>query len=59
MLFGGAYCFGVRSWIKRFIIFHNKRDPKEMGVVGVRTTMVYTQVLNAGGLGVHSPLDKL
>jgi integrase len=25
----------------------------------VKTTMVYTHVLNRGGRGVHSPLDRL
>jgi len=24
-----------------------------------RTTMIYTHVLNRGGYGVHSPLDRL
>jgi len=28
-----------------------------LGYVDVRTTMVYTHVLNRGGLGVRSPLD--
>ena len=38
-----SYC----NWVKRFIIFH------------VRTTMVYTHVLNRGGQGVRSPVDCL
>lgn len=30
-----------------------------LGHEDVRTTMIYTHVLNRGGLGVHSPLDRL
>ena len=30
-----------------------------LGHKDVRTTMIYTHVLNRGGLGVHSPLDGL
>ena len=30
-----------------------------LGHQDVRTTMIYTHVLNRGGLGVHSPLDRL
>ncbi len=35
------------QWIKRFILFHH-----------MRTTMIYTHVLNRGGLTVRSPLDE-
>jgi hypothetical protein len=38
------YC---SNWVKRFILFH------------VRTTMVYTHVLNRGGKGVRRPADAL
>jgi len=31
--------------------------PRTRGGNRVRTTMVYTHVLNRGGLGVRSPLD--
>ena len=37
-------------WIKRFIYFHGKRHPKDLG---------YTLVRNKGGRGVKSPLDRL
>jgi site-specific recombinase XerD len=30
-----------------------------LGHRSVRTTMIYTHVLNSGGLGVRSPLDRL
>jgi len=30
-----------------------------LGHRDVKTTMIYTHVLNRGGLGVHSPLDRL
>ncbi|BDQ02653.1 phage integrase N-terminal SAM-like domain-containing protein [Ignavibacterium sp.] len=57
------------SWIKRFILFNNKRHPNEMGkdiraiqeLLGhksVRTTMVYTHVMNKFK-GVRSPLDNI
>ncbi len=63
------------DWIRRFILFHHKRHPAEMGAqqiqafvahrvshllhagCDVRTTMIYTHVLQRGGLAVRSPLD--
>ncbi|BDQ03719.1 phage integrase N-terminal SAM-like domain-containing protein [Ignavibacterium sp.] len=57
------------SWIKRFILFNNKRHFNEMGqdiktiqeLLGhksIRTTMVYTHVMNKFK-GVRSPLDSI
>ena len=70
-------------WAKRYILFHNKRHPAEMGAAeieaflthlakgenvsasiqsqalhkDVKTTMIYTHVLNQGPKAVRSPLD--
>ena len=37
------------DWVKRFILFHHKRHPKNMGAAGV----------DKGGRGILSPLDAL
>jgi integrase len=55
------------SWIRRFIVFHDKRRPADLGETiqelrghrDVSTTMIYRHVLNQGGRGVQSPLDRL
>ena len=44
---------GYLQWVRRFIFFHQKRHPRD-----VATTMIYTHVLNRGGQGVVSPLDR-
>ena len=56
-------------WIRRFLVLHNRTHPEDgydirtvqelLGHKDVETTMVCTHVLNRGGLGVHSPLDRL
>jgi site-specific recombinase XerC len=61
------------QWIRRFILFHRKRHPRDpgapeverdictiqelLGHKDVAPTIVYTHVMNKGGLGVVSPLD--
>ncbi len=29
------------SWIKRYILFHDKRDPRDMGKVGIKAFLSY------------------
>jgi hypothetical protein len=57
---------------KRFILFHDKRHPRQMGTPeieaflthlavdrkDIKTTVIYTHVLNRGPLAIHSPLDQ-
>jgi site-specific recombinase XerD len=42
-------------------LLENKYDIRTvqelLGHTNVNTTMIYTHVLNKGGLGVHSPID--
>ena len=50
-------------WIRRFIWFHELKDPRWAPMRSVRflplwPTMIYTHVLNRGGRGVKSPLDR-
>jgi hypothetical protein len=37
-------------WAKRFVAWHGKRHP---------ATMIYTHVVNRGGRGTVSPLDRM
>ena len=54
-------------WIRRFMRFHGGlQDGYDIRTVqellrhkDVETTMIYTRVLNRGGRGLHSPLDRL
>jgi len=58
-------------WIKKFILFHNKRHPKKMGTGKVQAFLphlaleghisaspIYTHVLNREQKAVRSPLDE-
>ena len=45
--------------IRRFLLFHTGAHPRKLAESDFQTTMVYTHVLNRGGRGVHSPLDRL
>ena len=47
------------EWIRRYILFHGKRHPKEMVTAEIQAFVIYTHVLNRGGLAVRSPLDDL
>ena len=51
------------GWVKRFILFHGRRHPKEMGREEVAAFLsnlaVEGEVVNRGPLGVRSPLDAL
>ncbi len=48
-----TYC----HWVKRFIFVGTVQEL--LGHSDVRTTMIYTYVLNRGGHGVRSPVDYL
>ena len=57
------------AWTRRFILFHDKRHPKEMGRAEIEAFLTHlavhenvaaicTHVLSRGGLVVCSPLDQ-
>jgi hypothetical protein len=43
------------GWMRRFILFHQKRHPREMG--GAEVAEFLSHFLNKPGLAVRSPLD--
>jgi Phage integrase, N-terminal SAM-like domain len=47
-----------REWIKRFIFFHGKRHPREMGAVEVER-FFGADVQRAGGLAGREPLHHV
>ena len=40
-------------WTREFVRFHGRRGHQD-----VRTTMIYTHIVDRGPLGVVSPLDR-
>ncbi len=47
------------EWARRFLLFHDIRTVQGLrGHQDVPTTMLYTHVLNRGGLAVRSPLES-
>lgn len=54
------------DWARRFILFHEKRHPRDMGSRGATVFLTHLAVdrnvsasTNKGGRGVLSPLDTL
>ena len=61
------------GWIRRFILFHHKRHPLEMGANEVSaflthlavarrvaaSTQIYIHVLKLNGFAVRSPADRM
>ena len=54
-----AHGKSLRRLNSALFLFHGKRDPNLLGHKQVRTTMIYTHVLNRAGKAVRSPLDVL
>jgi hypothetical protein len=46
-------------WIRRFILFHDRRHPRQLAESALRTTLLDERALNRGGRGVRSPADGL
>ena len=54
----------LREALRSLLPFHcrrwyNIRTVQELLAIDVKTTMIYTHVLNRGGRGVRSPMDAL
>uniref|UniRef100_A0A7C4LL18 Integrase SAM-like N-terminal domain-containing protein n=1 Tax=Schlesneria paludicola TaxID=360056 RepID=A0A7C4LL18_9PLAN len=46
-------------WIRRFILFHDRRHPRQLAESALPVTLLAEHARNRGGRGVRSPADGL